>query len=207
VSRFLPSIGNYIYGLSDKALWVNLFIGNTAEFEIDGKLFKIKQTTDYPRDGKVAITLASDLKKEIRLRLPEWCKKWNISVNDKPVTPFSEKGYIVLNNQWKSGDHIVLDLDMPVEVVAADPRVKENIGKRAVQRGPLVYCAEEIDNKEFDKISITSDTHFTADFEPDLLNGITTITATNPAAPAFKLIPYYAWDNREAGQMKVWLDY
>jgi DUF1680 family protein len=96
---------------------------------------------------------------------------------------------------------------MPVEAVTADPNVKENIGKRAVQRGPLVYCVEEADNKDgFDRIALLPDTKYQAAFQPSLLNGVITVTATG-GDRTFTLIPYYAWDNREAGEMKVWIDY
>jgi DUF1680 family protein len=204
VSRFLPSIGNYIYGVSDKALWVNLYIGNSAEFEVGGKTLKIQQTTDYPWNGTIEITLSSPLKKELRLRLPEWCKAWSISVNGEKITPSTEKGYAVLNRKWQEGDKITLSLDMPVEVVAADPRVKEDVGKRAIQRGPLVYCAEQVDNADFDKVALNPATTFSYSFDAELLNGVETITATSENGQ-FTLIPYYAWDNREAGEMKVWL--
>jgi DUF1680 family protein len=96
---------------------------------------------------------------------------------------------------------------MPVEVVAADPNVKENIGKRAIQRGPLVYCAEEADNKgTFDQIALSPETKYQATFQFSLLNGVTSVMATN-GDRRFTLIPYYAWDNREAGKMKVWINY
>ena len=95
---------------------------------------------------------------------------------------------------------------MPVEIVQADLRVKENIGKRAIQRGPLVYCMEEIDNPVFDELTLSSATKFKETFEPSVLNGVTTIDAVT-GDKTIRLIPYYAWDNREAGQMKVWIDY
>ncbi|MDR1601631.1 MAG: glycoside hydrolase family 127 protein, partial [Tannerella sp.] len=108
---------------------------------------------------------------------------------------------------WNANDRITLALDMPVEAVTADPNVKENIGKRAVQRGPLVYCVEEADNKDgFDRIALLPDTKYQAAFQPSLLNGVITVTATG-GDRTFTLIPYYAWDNREAGEMKVWIDY
>lgn len=98
-------------------------------------------------------------------------------------------------------------MDMPVEVEAADPLVTENIGKRAIQRGPLVYCMEEVDNPDhFDQIELDSNAVFKTAFEPDLLNGVETIKAINEQQ-FITFIPYYAWDNRKAGRMKVWIDY
>jgi len=95
---------------------------------------------------------------------------------------------------------------MPVEVVAADPRTKENEGKRAIQRGPLVYCLEEVDNPEnFDGLQVAADTQFETTFNNDLLGGVETIQAT-ARDQVLNFIPYYAWENRAAGKMKVWVD-
>jgi DUF1680 family protein len=211
VSRFLPSIGNYIYGTSDHAIWVNLYIGNSTEFSLGKNKIKLQQETNYPWDGKVQLTikeLTKPLKKEIMLRIPAWCKSYTLAVNDKTQpSPVLKKGYLALDREWKAGDRITITLDMPVEIVAADPHVKEDIGKRAVQRGPLVYCVEEADNKnDFDLIALSPETAYQPTFQSSLLNGLTTITATNDNK-TFTLIPYYAWDNREAGNMKVWIDY
>jgi DUF1680 family protein len=107
---------------------------------------------------------------------------------------------------WSAGDKVAYTMDMPVEVVKADDRVLANVGRRAIQRGPLVYCVEECDNKKFDKIELTPATTFTTQFEAELLGGIQTITATT-GKQSVKFIPYYAWDNREAGKMEVWVKY
>jgi DUF1680 family protein len=94
---------------------------------------------------------------------------------------------------------------MPVEVVAADPRVKENEGIRAIQRGPLVYCLEEVDNKDgYEDLRIAEDASFTTEFKPDFLRGVVTITAKTDDQ-TLNYIPYYSWDNREAGRMQVWV--
>lgn len=209
ISRFLPSIGNYIYGTSADAIWVNLYIGNEASFKVDGEEIRLRQSTDYPWNGEIALQVSAvrPLKKDFRLRIPGWCKEYSVFVNDEPVEPKTDKGYVVLNNTWKEGDIIRLDLSMPIEVEAADPRVKENIGKRAIQRGPLVYCLEEVDNPDnFDNLSISPSTSFLSDFESSLLDGVVLINARN-ADNTLSFIPYYAWDNREAGKMKVWVEY
>lgn len=208
ISRFLPSIGNYIYGISANALWVNLFIGNTARLVIDGNDVILKQETNYPWDGLVKFTVASNrpLSKELRIRIPGWCKSYSLSINGKDIYVPVEKGYAVISN-WKSGDIISLNMDMPVEKVAADPRVKQDMGKRAVQRGPLVYCLEEIDNKkDFDRLRLTASTDFKVQQKTEFLGEITTIQAVT-GEQRLLFVPYYAWDNREAGKMKVWIDY
>ena len=208
LSRFLPSIGNYIYASSDDALWVNLYIGNTGQIRIGETDILLTQETDYPWDGSVKLTISTSqpLEKEIRLRIPNWCKTYDLSINGKRINVSEEKGYAVIKD-WKSQDVIALDMDMPVEIVAADPHVKENFGKRAIQRGPLVYCMEEIDNPEyFDQIQLSPRTTFQTAFVSDILNGIKTIK-TNGRAQSATFIPYYAWDNRKAGKMRVWIPY
>lgn len=208
LSRFLPSIGNYIYASSDDALWVNLYIGNTGQIRIGETDILLTQETDYPWDGSVKLTISTSqpLEKEIRLRIPNWCKTYDLSINGKRINVSEEKGYAVIKD-WKSQDVIALNMDMPVEIVAADPHVKENFGKRAIQRGPLVYCMEEIDNPEyFDQIQLSPSTTFQTAFVSDILNGIKTIK-TNGRAQSATFIPYYAWDNRKAGKMRVWIPY
>ena len=208
LSRFLPSIGNYIYASSDDALWVNLYIGNTGQIRRGETDILLTQETDYPWDGSVKLTISTSqpLEKEIRLRIPNWCKTYDLSINGKRINVSEEKGYAVIKD-WKSQDVIALDMDMPVEIVAADPHVKENFGKRAIQRGPLVYCMEEIDNPEyFDQIQLSPSTTFQTAFVSDILNGIKTIK-TNGRAQSATFIPYYAWDNRKAGKMRVWIPY
>lgn len=198
LSRFLPSIGNYIYASSDDALWVNLYIGNTGQIRIGETDILLTQETDYPWDGSVKLTISTSqpLEKEIRLRIPNWCKTYDLSINGKRINVSEEKGYAVIKD-WKSQDVIALDMDMPVEIVAADPHVKENFGKRAIQRGPLVYCMEEIDNPVyFDQIQLSPSTTFQTAFASDILNGIKTIK-TNGRAQSATFIPYYAWDNRK----------
>lgn len=204
LSRFLPSIGNYIYASSDDALWVNLYIGNTGQIRIGETDILLTQETDYPWDGSVKLTISTSqpLEKEIRLRIPNWCKTYDLSINGKRINVSEEKGYAVIKD-WKSQDVIALDMDMPVEIVAADPHAKENFGKRAIQRGPLVYCMEEIDNPVyFDQIQLSPSTTFQTAFASDILNGIKTIK-TNGRAQSATFIPYYAWDNRKAGKMRV----
>ena len=183
ICRFLPSIGNYIYGTSGDAVWVNLYIGGEADVE---KGLTLTQETRYPWEGDVKITVGGKLEK---------------------AEPVMDKGYAVLGRKWKDGDVIELSMNMPVEVIAADPRVKEDEGLRAIQRGPLVYCMEEADNpKGFDELNISPSTAFEATFQPDLLCGVETIKAVD-GDQVLNFIPYYAWDNRTAGKMKVWVPY
>jgi DUF1680 family protein len=210
ISRFLPSVGNYIYGASAGAIWVNLYIGNTAEFAVGANQVKLRQETDYPWNGAVKlsiVSLSAPMQEAIRLRIPDWCKSYSLAVNgENQASVPLEKGYAVLNRVWKAGDQIALNLDMPVEMLASDPRVKANAGKRALQRGPIVYCVEETDNKEhFDAIALTPETDFQTGFIA-IPDSIVVIKASSKGRDIV-CIPYYSWDNREPGEMKVWLDY
>lgn len=207
ICRFIPSIGNYIYGTSEDALWVNLYIGGTADIAVGGKSLSLSQETRYPWDGEVKITIGSSLKKAVKLRIPLWCTDYSISVNGERANPVIDRGYAVLSRSWKSGDEITLSMEMPVRQVAADPRVKEDEGMRAVCRGPLVYCLEEVDNAgDFDGLKLSSDTSFETEFNDGLLCGVQTIKAVTDTQ-TLNFIPYYAWDNRAPGKMKVWVDF
>ena len=207
VCRFLPSIGNYVYGVSNNALWVNLYMGSQAEVVMGKKTLTLTQETNYPWDGAVALKVGMNgsLKTQFRLRIPAWCKSYTLAVNDEPVEAPVEKGYAVIDRKWKNDDVVTINFEMPVELVSADPRVKDDIGKRAVQRGPLVYCIEEVDNPmDFDSLQIVENTVFDTDFKADKLGGIVEVTA-HTGEQTLNYIPYYAWDNRKAGKMKVWV--
>lgn len=195
ICRFLPSIGNYIYGVSDKALWINLFIGNNSAL--------MKMETSYPWDGSVKMTLGPEgaAKREIRIRIPGWCHEYVLLRNGKPVKASVQNGYAIMKGVWKRGDVITLDMKMDAQLEAADPRVKQDVGKRAVVRGPLVYCIEESDNPNYDNACVTTDAPLCCTLENNLLGGVVSIKS-----PDLKFIPYYAWDNRESGRMKVWVD-
>ena len=209
VARFIPSVGNYIYGTSDDALWVNLYMGSTAALSAGGKKMTVSQATGYPWDGKVTLTLeqADSFRGDIRLRIPSWCADYAVAVNGEPVEPAVDKGYAVLNRRWKDGDVVSLAMDMDVKVEASDPRVLGNVGKRAVQRGPVVYCMERVDNPDnYDDVCLTSSTRYTERFDPTLLGGVVSIDALD-AGDEWTLVPYYAWDNRDAGPMRGWIDY
>ncbi len=209
ISRFLPSIGSYIYGKSNDALWVNLFVSSETTADIKGIPVTISQQTEYPWDGKVNITVDPVKAKnfDIKIRKPDWSETFTVHVNDNPldVAP-DEDGYLTFSRKWNKGNHIVVSWDMNPQMVAADPRVKANTGKRAIQRGPLVYCIEETDNPDMEKPRLTPNTQLTITSAPASLGGITGICAQDGDSKLV-YIPYYAWDNRDAGRMKVWVDY
>ncbi len=212
ICRFIPSVGNYAYATSENALWVNLYMGSDVTVKLSGADMQVHQTTTYPWDGNVVLDLGlqKPVRGEVRLRIPGWCKDYTLTVNGNAVQTPEEKGYAVLSRKWQDKDRIELILSMPVEVVAADPRVKEDAGKRAIQRGPIVYCMEQVDNPDgFDSLQLTEGMEFRMEKLPKKQwwgHEILQITAQN-GEDELVLIPYFAWDNREAGKMKVWIPF
>ena len=212
VSRFLPSVGSYIYSISDdKRLFVNLYVGSASEIKIGKTTVEVIQQTDYPWDGNVDMEVNPEKESNfaVNLRIPGWCKKYTLKVNGVSLKEADvDKGYVTITKKWKKGDKITLNLDMPVEMVAADPKVLADKGKRAIQRGPLVYCMEETDQPEnsWGNIQLNANTKFKVKKATDKLAGMLEIEGET-AGQLFSMIPYFAWDNREAGKMKVWINY
>ena len=227
VTRTLAALGGYAYAVSADSLYVNLYIQGSAQAKVGGTPVTLKVKTDYPWDGKVALEVApaSRAKFALRLRVPGWCHNASVAVNHRAVkAPVVERGYLVLDREWKRGDRVELELAMPAERVAANPRVKADQGHLAIQRGPIVYCLEQCDQSEpVSALWLPLEAPLKAAREPGLLDGVVTITGEaslardqnwrrslyQTAAPAdhvaLKAIPYYAWDNRKPGAMKVWL--
>ena len=209
ISRFLPSIGNYIYGTSQDAVYINLFISGTAEVQAGNEILRLTQKTTYPWNGDVRITVESEapISQALKIRIPAWCDQYKLKVNGKAFSAEPQKGYVTIEPDGRNRVEVMLNMDMTVKVVAADPRVKANMGKRAIQRGPLVYCMEEVDNRDlYVSAQLDSQTKFTSKFQPSLLGGVVEVTA-RATQGTLRFIPYYAWDNREAGKMKVWVDF
>lgn len=206
VSRFIPSIGSYIYGKSDDAVWVNLFISSETDIQLKKNKVQVKQTTEYPWDGKVTIKI--NPKKEgvfeVKVRKPNWTNDYTVQVNGTETTiNAGEDGYLTFKQAWGSDNTIELAWAMDIKQEQAHPKVKENEGKRAIQRGPVIYCMEEIDNPDYHEAAIHSNDSFSGAFNRELLNGVYTIQSDHNLS----LIPYYSWDNRDAGKMKVWIDF
>lgn len=205
VCRFIPSVGNYIYGTSKDAFYVNLFVSSKTSFEG----LTVEQKTGYPWNGGVEIKASGKKSRTIKVRIPEWCENWTATLNGEDITCGREgldKGYLTVARQKKE-DVIVISFDMPVKVMAADPQVKADEGKRALMRGPVVFCMEGIDNAlTYDTATLDASTTFSTEFNAGLVGGVQTIAAATSGS-RLNFIPYYAWDNREACPMKVWVDY
>ncbi len=247
VVRFIPSIAGYIYATRGEELYVNLFVGGTAEASVSGHKVQLRQETGYPWDGKTRLTVSADVPADftLKIRIPGWArgeavpsdlyryepiaapklppavlleKQVGLKVNGKGVPLQLDKGYAMVKRQWKAGDVVEFNLPMPVRRVLAHGMVKEDAGRVAVERGPILYCAEGADNggKVLNKF-LPDKARFKTEFRSGLLNGITVITAQGFArkrdaagqssvAPAeLVLVPYYAWNHRGPNEMSVWL--
>jgi hypothetical protein len=239
VARFVPAIPGYIYGAAKNELFVNLYLSNAAVIELDNRKIKVSQKADFPWNGKVELTVDPEVqaKFKIKLRIPGWARNealpgglykfadqnndgYSIEVNGETMTPEIVDGYAVINRKWKKGDKIQLDLPMPVRTIVADERIKDDNNKMAVQRGPLIYCAEWPDNNDGKVLNLVIDkeSSFTTEFVPGLLEGIQIIKASGSQTRKtleggietsekedVTLIPYALWNNRGPGQMMVWL--
>ncbi len=209
VVRFVPSIPGYIYAQNDAGIAVNLYATGTATITRGPRKVKLSQETQYPWDGKVAIRVEPEQAAEfdLALRIPAWCENARIAVNGRPVEKAEiHKGYARLRRAWQRGDAVQVDLPMPVQRIEAHPLVKANAGRVAIQRGPIVYCFEQVDNGGPVKdIVLARDPKFTVDHKPDLLGGVTVVRARDRDGRTLTAIPYYAWDHRRPGEMIVWV--
>ncbi|MBO9573467.1 MAG: glycoside hydrolase family 127 protein, partial [Chitinophagaceae bacterium] len=211
MARFIPSVGSYIYSEKGNELLVNLFIGSETKLSLNNTPATITQKTEYPFDGKVTISVDPSVAVDgkIKIRIPDWCKSYTATLNGKNVKSSTlDNGYLTLNKKWNKGDVIALNFDMPVNVVESDPNVVTNAGRRAIQRGPIVYCVEQVDNKGIDlnNLELSSKNKFTVINGDGILAG-TKKLQTTVGKNKITFVPYYAWENRESGKMLVWVKY
>jgi len=239
ITRFLPSLPGYFYARQNDKIFVNLYAAGTADIRLDdGRALKLTQATEYPWDGAVKIMVAPEKKSkfQIAVRIPGWARNEavpgdlyhflnaagdpvTLKVNGQSVAIKLDHGYAVLNRTWKNGDVIELNFPMPVRRVLAKENVKADAGRVALQRGPIVFCAEWPDNPngKVRNLILPDEQPLTATFEPSLLNGVETIQgrafsvsknsdgSLAKTEQDFKAIPYFAWANRGKGEMAVWI--
>ncbi|MGX9414941.1 glycoside hydrolase family 127 protein, partial [Mesorhizobium sp. 14Arga] len=229
VGRMVASIGSYFYGLADDALAVHLYGDSTARFEIADRPVSLVQTSNYPWDGAVAIAVETETPVgfTLYLRIPTWCRKAALRVNGKTVDldTATSDGYAAIRREWRQGDRVELDLEMSMARLFANPNVRQDIGRVALARGPLIYCVEQTDNgRGLHRIALPRTARLEAHLEPNLLGGIVRLSTIGSRAVAenwgsnlyrseppateetmLKAVPYFAWDNRDPGEMLVWL--
>jgi len=220
IVRFIPQIPRYIYALNSDTIFVNLYIGSIAEFKLQDKKIVINQETNYPWGGdvKIVLNLSQKTKFTIAFRIPGWARdkpipsdlyyylKNNLSeviikINKEEINFKVEKGFVNIKRVWKNNDTIELNIPMPIRRVLCNDNVQKNIEKIAIERGPIVYCAESIDNKVDSIYNLTlsdSDT-LKHEYHDDILGGL------NIISNKLYLIPYYSWANRGKSEMTVWI--
>lgn len=253
--RFIPSVPGYIYAVRDHSLYVNLFMPNTSTMNVGGKRVTITQSTEYPYSGDVNIKVDKSRAGEfaIKVRIPGWAQNrplssdlyayadqkqptYSVQVNNQVIPADSsqlEQGYVVIRRNWKAGDSIALHFDMEPRVVRANDHVLEDRGRIAIERGPLVYCAEWPDNPfDLSQLQLDPSPRFTLgtqsldDYIPEEskarlqtyttqqlvtlstdAKALTFDAQDNPSTQSvhLTLIPYFAWCHRGKGAMKVWL--
>lgn len=222
--RFMPSVPGYIYAQNENNLYVNLFIQSASTIQMAGVPVSIKQETEYPWKGSIKITVSPEKDTEFTLclRIPGWAmnkpvpgdlysyyhpekQQIQLRINGEPTGIIEENGFAVVKRSWKKGDIVEYSIPMEVKKVKANNLVIADQGKIAIERGPIVYCVEGADNANIDNLAVTTETRFEASGKPELLNGVEIISAKSGSTDEFTAIPYYAWNNRGANKMKVWL--
>jgi len=237
VTRLLPSVPGYMYAQKDNEIFVNLFINSNATLKIGVNEIDIEQQNNYPWDGDMKLIVSPKKKSlpfALKIRIPGWASNQAIPsdlysytssnnyttaimVNGQAVDYTTDNGYAIINRTWKKSDVVDVKLPMEVRRVKALDQLKDNAGKIALQRGPIVYCAEWADNNGLtSNLILPSTASFSVSFDATLLNGVMLLkseakavvvsgnevkTVTQP----FTAIPYYAWANRGKGEMTVWL--
>ncbi len=227
LARILSSLGQYFYSTINDAVYIHLFGQSSLNTTISGSKIHLTQETDFPWNETVniALDMAAPTRFMLAVRLPGWCRSPQIQINGEQVDLNIVKGYARLEREWRAGDLVTVTLPMPVERIMANPRIRENIGQIALQRGPFIYCLEEVDNgPDLPHVVIPKNAHLTASYDPALFGGIVVIegeaarrTTDWPGGPyqpavsarlqsfTFRAIPYCFWANREPGEMRVWI--
>jgi DUF1680 family protein len=241
MTRFLPSMPGYIYAQNDNDLYVNLYVSSNANIKLKSTEVQLIQQTEYPWQGKVNITVepTKTTAFTMHVRIPGWATDQPVTtsdlysfmggkltsipvyVNGEKINYIMQKGYAIINRIWKKDDKITIDFPMNVQKITANDKVKADNGRLALQRGPIVYCLEGVDQKDSGVQSLVADTNAVINtlYNPNKLNGITELTfagyavSRNAAKDIVKkeqtltAIPYYSWNNRGSGEMEVWIPF
>lgn len=238
VTRFMASVPGYVYAIDKKDVYVNLFVGGNSKLKVGDTEVELVQKTQYPWNGDVEIDVTPNKNDKFTLlvRIPGWAKnkpvpsdlyayvdgsnpQVKVLVNGSETKKHTRAGYWVIEREWKKGDKVTLTMDMPVRRVEANPQVRYDKGLLAMERGPILYALESIDQKRdyiFD-IVIPRNSKIESHFEKNLLNGVVVLEGNAFAVEkdsasgkviekplTFKAIPYSTWNNRGIGQMVVW---
>ena len=245
IARFIPSLPGYVYAVNKRDVYVNLFMSNTSQLSVAGKGIILEQQTQYPWDGDIAIKVAANKAGQwaMKVRIPGWVRnevvpsnlyeftdnlrpQYNITVNGNAVNgKLTDDGYFTIDRKWKKGDVVRVHFDMDPRTVRANNNVEADRGFVAIERGPIVYCAEWPDN-DFDimgalvnqspKMTVEDGTLHAkdkkvADYYIKVIKTDAQLLSfdkqgrLNTKDVKLSLIPYYAWCHRGSGKMRVWL--
>jgi uncharacterized protein len=209
ISRTLFQVGRYAYGYAGSDIYINLFVGGNCKVPLPAGPVELEVVTDYPWDGRVEVKVASPERKRfsLRLRIPWWCRKAGLKINGEAVEPLpvGDAGYAVLERIWKAGDAVELELDMPVMRIEAHPNVKSCSGRVAVQRGPIVYGFEALDNGGDVDVQLDANPQFETERRPGMLGGVTVIKGRRAGGGPFLAVPFYVLANRGKSRQEVWV--
>lgn len=230
--RTLAALTGYFYAVRDDSLYVNVFAQSEGEVAIAGTTVKLVQTTEYPWQGVVQIVVNPEqpAKFTLRVRIPEWAQgkpvpsdlyvyessalkapAWSVRVDGEKIEGHVEHGFVDITREWRRGENVKLDLPMPVQRVRGHAQIAATQGRVALERGPIVYCVEDVDwTKSLDEFSLPATAEIKPEARSQLLGGLTVLTiegakSAGAAAPKITAIPYYAWNNRGLAPMAVWL--
>ena len=233
IMRLLASLGGYVYAVRGDQLFVNLYAQGEASTQVSGTQVKIEQTTNYPWDGAITLKINPEKPADfaLSLRIPGWVHgqplpsdlysyddaspaAWSLHVNGQEFKPEIRDGFAIVKRQWKPGDSVKLHFDMPVRRVAGNEKIAATRGQVALERGPVVYAYEGLDNDgDLSKLFLPKTATFAPVHRPELLDGVTVLKVSGAAhiteggeTPAtLTAIPYAFWNNRGLSPMRVWL--
>ncbi|WP_235929389.1 glycoside hydrolase family 127 protein [Heyndrickxia ginsengihumi] len=230
LARMLTSLDKYIYTISDDIIYTNLYLTNQTSIHVKGTKVSLQQETNVPWGGDIRFHIQQDAPSTFGLavRIPSWSKTYKIYLNGAEIDQKPKNGYIIIHREWQQNDEIILSLDVNIQVWSANPYVKANVNKIAIQRGPFIYCLEEEDNeKNLHLIRIPKNEPFNYHFETGLLGGVGVIEVNAKKRivqmewdhqlystdlpeeyekKKITFIPYYCWANRSPGEMQVWIE-
>lgn len=226
IARLISSLGEYLYVINNEDIYINLYIANKAILDVAGHMIELSVKTDYPYDDKIVVEIETAGKFNIKMRIPEWTSdKWSTEINGNNQEPDLVNGYACFTREWKIGDQLILNFDMTPKRIYANPRVAHDVGKVAIQKGPLIYCLEEVDNgKGLQRIMLPVNAEFSVEHHAEELGGIDEIHTKGFQIPdsdsiplyssrrvseldeiPLTFIPYYSWANRGENEMTVWV--
>lgn len=206
LARLFGSLEQYIYGVSEKTLWVHQYIGSRASVSLDAGEVTVNMTSGFPFDGRVRLRmdLEGPARFALKLRIPEWSRGWRVQVNGEPLEPPCDADrYAEIDREWRPGDEVSASFPMEPAVVEAHPRVRAQRGRIALRRGPVIYCVQGVENPGLDVLSMRVDPGAGLDVED--AGGVAAIIGRTTHGAPFRATPYYRWGNRGRTPMAVWI--